>query len=71
MTFAVDRINGVRLALDDRAAKRPGMDPLKKRLEAASAAVDELRKKIVATKEPGIDVMPSEGRRHDRRGAAA
>ncbi len=53
MTFAVDRINGVRLALDDRAAKLPGTDPLKKRLEAASAAVDELRKKIVATKEGG------------------
>ncbi|MCM3905405.1 MAG: hypothetical protein ND866_27225 [Pyrinomonadaceae bacterium] len=53
MTFATERINGVRLALDDRAAKLPAGDPLAKRLQAASAAVDELRKKIVATKEGG------------------
>jgi hypothetical protein len=53
MTFAVDRINGVRLALDDRAAKLPDGDPLRRRLEAASSAVDQLRKKIVATKEGG------------------
>ncbi|HZI85578.1 MAG TPA: hypothetical protein VFD48_02010, partial [Pyrinomonadaceae bacterium] len=53
MTFAVDRINGVRLALDDRAAKLSDGDQLKKRLEAASLAVDQLRKKIVATKEGG------------------
>ncbi|MDQ3172213.1 MAG: sialidase [Acidobacteriota bacterium] len=54
MTFAVERINGVRLALADRAAKLPGTDPLTKRLQAASAAVDVLRKKIVATKEGGM-----------------
>ena len=54
MTFGVDRINGVRLALDDRAGKLPAGDPLIKRLQAASAAVDELRKKIVATKEGGM-----------------
>jgi len=53
MTFGVDRINGLRLALEDRAAKLPATDPLKKRLEAASSAVDGLRKKIVATKEGG------------------
>ena len=53
MTFATERINGVRLALDDRAAKMPVGDPLAERLQAASAAVDELRKKIVATKEGG------------------
>jgi len=54
MTFAVDRINGVRLALDARAAKLPAGDPLAKRLHDASAQVDELRKKIVATKEGGM-----------------
>ncbi|HKY30762.1 MAG TPA: hypothetical protein VJM12_22770 [Pyrinomonadaceae bacterium] len=54
MTFAVDRINSVRLALDDRAAKLRASDPLVKRLQAASAAVDDLRKKIVATKEGGM-----------------
>jgi len=53
MTFAVDRINGVRLALDADAAQLPANDPLAARLRAASAQVDELRKKIVATKEGG------------------
>jgi photosystem II stability/assembly factor-like uncharacterized protein len=53
MTFAVDRINGVRLALDRAAAKLPANDPLVGRLRAASAQVDELRRKIVATKEGG------------------
>jgi photosystem II stability/assembly factor-like uncharacterized protein len=53
MTFAVDRINGLRLALEDRAARLPASDPLRERLRAASAAVDELRRKIVATKEGG------------------
>ncbi len=53
MTFAVDRINGVRLALDQAAAKLPANDPLVARLRAASAQVDELRRKIVATKEGG------------------
>jgi photosystem II stability/assembly factor-like uncharacterized protein len=53
MSFAVDKINGLRLALDDRASKLPEGDPLRKRLQAASAQVDDLRKKIVATKEGG------------------
>jgi hypothetical protein len=53
MSFAVDRINGLRLAFDDRAAKLGADDPLRKRLQAASAQVDELRRKIVATKEGG------------------
>jgi photosystem II stability/assembly factor-like uncharacterized protein len=54
MTFAVDRINGVRLALDGRAAKLSANDPLAPWLRAASAQVDELRRKIVATKEGGM-----------------
>jgi photosystem II stability/assembly factor-like uncharacterized protein len=53
MSFAVDKINGLRLALDDRASKLAEGDPLRKRLRDASAQVDELRKKIVATKEGG------------------
>ncbi len=53
MSFAVERINAVRLALDARAAKLPANDPLTARLRAASAQVDELRRKIVATKEGG------------------
>ena len=54
MTYVVEKINGVRLALDDRAGKLPAGDALAKRLRAASAATDELRKKIVATKEGGM-----------------
>jgi photosystem II stability/assembly factor-like uncharacterized protein len=54
MTYAVDRINGVRLALDDRASKLPATDALAKRLRSASMQVDDLRKKIVATKEGGM-----------------
>ncbi|PYQ51290.1 MAG: sialidase [Acidobacteria bacterium] len=54
MTYAVDRINGVRMALDDRLSKLPPNDAVAKRLRTASAQVDELRKKIVATKEGGM-----------------
>ena len=54
MTFAVERVNGVRQALEDRAAKLPGGDAVTRRLRAASAAVDALRKRIVATKEGGM-----------------
>ncbi len=53
MTFAVDRINGVRLALDADAANLPASDPFAARLRTASHQVDDLRKKIVATKEGG------------------
>ncbi len=53
MTTTVERINSVRLALDDRAAKAASDDALKNRLQTASRQVDELRKKIVATKEGG------------------
>ena len=52
MTKAVERINYMRLALDDRAAKATD-SALKNRLQTASAQVDELRRKIVATKEGG------------------
>jgi photosystem II stability/assembly factor-like uncharacterized protein len=54
MTFAVDRINGVRTSLDARASKLPPNDPVARRLGAASAQVDEIRRKIVATKEGGM-----------------
>jgi photosystem II stability/assembly factor-like uncharacterized protein len=54
MTYAVDRINGVRLGLEARAARLPAGDPLAQRLHDASAQVDQLRKKIVATKEGGM-----------------
>src|SRR5436190_1039804 len=54
MTFAVERMNGVRQALEERAGRLPASDAVTKRLRAASAAVDALRKKIVATKEGGM-----------------
>jgi hypothetical protein len=53
MTYAVERINAMRLALDERAAKLTVDDPLAKQLRTASAVVDGFRKKIVATKEGG------------------
>ena len=53
MTYAVDRINGVRMALDERAGKL-GSDALAKRLRDASMKVDDIRRKIVATKEGGM-----------------
>jgi hypothetical protein len=54
MTYTVDRINGLRLALQDRNARLTAGDPLRKQLEVAAAQLDELRKKIVATKEGGM-----------------
>jgi hypothetical protein len=53
MTFAVDRINSARLALEARASQLPSGDPLRKQLQTAAAQADEQRKKIVATKEGG------------------
>lgn len=53
MSFDVDRINGVRDALADRSGKVKGDAAFAKRLQDLSQRVDELRKKIVATKEGG------------------
>jgi photosystem II stability/assembly factor-like uncharacterized protein len=53
MTTLVQRMNGLRAQLGARAAALPAGDPLVTTLRAASAAVDSLRKKIVATKEGG------------------
>ncbi len=54
MTFAVDAIEGVRNAANARAAKLPEKDPLRKQLQDLAAKCDELRSKIVATKEGGM-----------------
>jgi photosystem II stability/assembly factor-like uncharacterized protein len=54
MTFTVDRINGVLQALGQRAAGLPARDALGTRLRSAQAAVDALRRKVVATKEGGM-----------------
>jgi photosystem II stability/assembly factor-like uncharacterized protein len=53
MTFDVDRINAVRAGLSERAAKLGANDPLRKRLQDLAARADDIRKKIVATKEGG------------------
>ena len=53
MSFDVDRINGVRDALADRSGKVKGDAAFAKHLEDLSQKVDDLRKKIVATKEGG------------------
>ena len=53
LSFDVARINAVRDALLERAAKVPSGDPLRKQLGDLAQRVDEIRKKIVATKEGG------------------
>ena len=53
MSFDVERINGVRDAVAERGAKAKGDAAFAKRLQELSQKLDELRKKIVATKEGG------------------
>jgi hypothetical protein len=53
MSYEVDRINGVRDALAARASQVGADDPLRRRLTELSGKADEIRKKIVATKEGG------------------
>ena len=54
MTYGVDAIEGVRNAANQRAAKLTEKDPLRKQLQDLAAKCDELRSKIVATKEGGM-----------------
>ena len=53
MSFDVERINGLHDALMDRAAKLKGDAAFSKHLQDVAGTVEELRKKIVATKEGG------------------
>jgi len=53
LSFDVDRINGVHDALLERAKKLSANDALRKQCAGEAARVDEIRKKIVATKEGG------------------
>jgi photosystem II stability/assembly factor-like uncharacterized protein len=53
MTYVVDRVNGIRQALDARVAKLTPGDPLAGRLRGASSQIDAIRKRIVATTEGG------------------
>jgi hypothetical protein len=54
MAYSVDAIEGVRDAAKADAAKLPEKDPLRKQLQQLAADCDELRSKIVATKEGGM-----------------
>ena len=54
MTFAVDAIEGVRDGAKARAGKLAEKDPLRKQLQDLSTKCDDLRSKIVATKEGGM-----------------
>jgi photosystem II stability/assembly factor-like uncharacterized protein len=54
MTYGVDAIEGVREAAKARAAKLAEKDPLRKQLGDLAAKCDDLRSKIVATKEGGM-----------------
>ena len=53
MTDLVQQINAVRTQAEAAAAKLPEKDALRKQLTDLSAKADEIRKKIVATKEGG------------------
>ncbi|HUI43245.1 MAG TPA: sialidase [Terriglobia bacterium] len=53
MSYQVSRINGVRDGLLARSAKLGGADPLGQQLAHLAGRADEIRKKIVATKEGG------------------
>jgi photosystem II stability/assembly factor-like uncharacterized protein len=53
MTYSVDAIEGVRNAANERAAKLPEKSPLRAQLQQLANKCDELRSKIVATKEGG------------------
>jgi photosystem II stability/assembly factor-like uncharacterized protein len=53
MTDLVNKINGARLAANQAVAKVPESDSFRKDLQEFSAKADEIRKKIVATKEGG------------------
>src|SRR5216683_6468097 len=53
MSFDVERINGVHDALMARAGKLKAEDALNKRLQNLAQKTEEMRKKIVATKEGG------------------
>ncbi|HLV87073.1 MAG TPA: hypothetical protein VKV39_08870 [Candidatus Sulfotelmatobacter sp.] len=54
MTYIVEAIEGVRDGANRRASKLADKDPLKKQLQDLAAKCDELRSKIVATKEGGM-----------------
>ena len=54
MTWSVEAIEGVRDAANARAAKLPAKDALRSQLQSLAAKCDELRSKIVATKEGGM-----------------
>jgi hypothetical protein len=53
MSYQVDRINGVRDALAERAAKAGVEETFRKQLAMLAAKADAIRMKIVATKEGG------------------
>jgi len=52
MTFAVERMNGVRQALDDRAGRLPASDAVTSG-SAPLGGLDVMRKKIVGPKRAG------------------
>jgi photosystem II stability/assembly factor-like uncharacterized protein len=54
MTYSVSAIEGVRNAANESAAKLPEKDALRVPLQQLSGKCDELRSKIVATKEGGM-----------------
>jgi photosystem II stability/assembly factor-like uncharacterized protein len=54
MTYSVEAIEGVRSAANERATKLPEKNALRTQLQQLAGKCDELRSKIVATKEGGM-----------------
>jgi photosystem II stability/assembly factor-like uncharacterized protein len=54
MTWAVEAIEAVRNAANERIAKLPAKDTLRFQLQQLASSCDELRSKMVATKEGGM-----------------
>lgn len=54
MTWSVTAIEGVRNAANERASKLHEKDPLRTQLQQLASKADDLRSKIVATKEGGM-----------------
>jgi len=64
MSYVVSAIEGVRDAAVARGAKLPEKDPLRGRLQQLSTELDNLRSKIVATKEGGAITGEERVREH-------
>jgi photosystem II stability/assembly factor-like uncharacterized protein len=64
MTWSVESIEGVHKSASERAVKLPEKDPLRKQLLELASKCEDLRSKIVATKEGGMVTGEERVREH-------